>query len=152
VNCVKGLYADHGIVGLYHGIAPAVIREAIGSAAFFTAYEVTKARICQFMGTEKRKAGNSVIMFSGGIAGIAYVLVAHPLETAAVLMQLDNISQPKYKGMVDCLRQVVAERGFVGLYKGVGPTLVRAFPSYGAAFYGYEQTLKAVQRSEYMNS
>ena len=32
-----------------------------------------------------------------------------------------------------------------GLYKGMGPTLLRAFPSYAAAFYGYEYGLKAYQ-------
>ena len=84
-------------------------------------------------------------MISGGIAGITYVIIAHPFETAAVLLQLDDQKKPKYQGMIDCMSKVVKERGWLGLYRGVSPTLMRAFPSYAAAFYGYEGALKLVE-------
>ena len=64
----------------------------------------------------------------------------------SVLLQVDNPTKPRYKGSFDCAMKVLRRDGIQhGLYKGMGPTLLRAFPSYAAAFYGYEYGLKAYQ-------
>lgn len=142
LQSAKEVWASGGLTALYRGMWPAVIREAIGSAAFFAAYELTKTRLCHMTGKSVHKAGNDIILASGGVAGFAYVLVAHPFETMAVLIQLDDAKSPQYRNLRDCFSQVVRERGVLGLYRGVTPTLIRAFPAYAAAFLGYEYTLR----------
>lgn len=141
-QCAKEVWGSGGLMAMYRGMLPAVIREAIGSAAFFAAYELTKVRLCRWSGRRTHQAGHEIILASGGVAGFAYVLVAHPFETAAVLIQLDDVKAPKYRGLGDCFSQVIRERGLLGLYRGVTPTLIRAFPAYAAAFLAYEYTLK----------
>ena len=60
-----------------------------------------------------------------------------------VLLQVDDPLKPRYKGSIDCALKVLRQNGIQhGLYKGMGPTLLRAFPSYAAAFYGYEYGLQ----------
>ena len=81
------------------------------------------------------------------MAGAAYVLVSHPFETVAVRLQLDCLNNPKYNGMIDCFRKILRRHGVVhGVFKGMAPTLLRAFPSYAAAFFGYEYALKAYSK------
>ena len=68
-------------------------------------------------------------------------MVIFPIST--VLLQVDDPLQPRYKGSIDCAIKVLRQNGIQhGLYKGMGPTLLRAFPSYAAAFYGYEYGLQ----------
>jgi solute carrier family 25 carnitine/acylcarnitine transporter 20/29 len=40
------------------------------------------------------------------------------------------------------LFKIVSERGIVGLYAGLGPTLIRAFPANAALFLGVETAKK----------
>ena len=57
-----------------------------------------------------------------------------------VLLQVDDPLKPRYKGSIDCALKVLRQNGIQhGLYKGMGPTLLRAFPSYAAAFYMGDQ-------------
>mmetsp|Transcript_37058 Transcript_37058/g.37719 ORF Transcript_37058/g.37719 Transcript_37058/m.37719 type:complete len:319 (+) Transcript_37058:116-1072(+) len=142
LNITRDMYLDSGWRGMYRGMTPTVLREAIGSAAFFSVYEICKSYLCYRSNTPRGDASSSVVLISGGIAGMGYVLVAHPFETTALLIQLDNAHKPRYAGMLDCARQVVLRSGFLGLYRGVTPTLLRAVPAYAAAFYGYEWALK----------
>eukprot|EP01041_Mallomonas_annulata_P006293 gene6293-12738_t len=144
IASTRELLAEDGIRGMYRGLLPTVIREGIGSAAFFAAYELSKAELCKLAGVHRKDASGNIILLSGGIAGFTYVMVAHPFETAAVLIQLDSYKKPKYLGLVDVFKQVTHKAGFFGLYRGVSPTLARAFPAYAASFYGYEWALKAM--------
>ncbi len=144
INTSREILAESGVKGMYRGLLPTVVREGIGSVAFFAAYEVTKKQLSHAAGIKPKEANGNIILLSGGLAGLAYVLVAHPFETAAVLIQLDCYQRPKYFGMVDVIQQVTKRAGFFGLYRGVGPSLARAFPSYAAAFYGYEWTLRTL--------
>lgn len=56
------------------------------------------------------------------ITGITGVLVSHPLDTVKVYLQTQDPINPKYTGTFDCVRKVIAESNFRGLYKGMsGP-------------------------------
>lgn len=114
----------------------------MGSVSFFAAYQVAKSRINLLSGRNVNESTSDSILLAGGIAGMAYVVSSHPFESTAVLLQLDNPSRPKYSGLVDCFRQVLRRDGIFGLYRGMAPTLARAFPAYAAAFYGYECSLE----------
>lgn len=44
------------------------------------------------------------------------------------------------------LFKIARQRGIVGLYSGLGPTLVRAFPANAALFLGVESTKKVFDK------
>ena len=69
----------------------------------------------------------------------------HPMDLIKSKIQTDNLKAPKYAGIADAFRQTVAERGFRGLYRGVGPSLLRAFVGNACQFTVYEQVMKALQ-------
>lgn len=61
-------------------------------------------------------ATKSVI--AGSVAGMASVVVCHPLDTIRTRLQ---ISPLRFRGFVDCARQTLEREGAHGLYKGFLP-------------------------------
>jgi solute carrier family 25 (mitochondrial carnitine/acylcarnitine transporter), member 20/29 len=45
IQFTKKFFRERGVAGLYRGLLPTLIRETIGSIAFFAAYEITKSRM-----------------------------------------------------------------------------------------------------------
>jgi solute carrier family 25 carnitine/acylcarnitine transporter 20/29 len=71
---------------------------------------------------------------------IASMLACRCLELIVVLalLQVDSFSQPRYRGMIHCGRQIVRSEGAKGLWRGFGPALARSFPANAACFAVYE--------------
>jgi solute carrier family 25 carnitine/acylcarnitine transporter 20/29 len=52
-------------------------------------------------------------------------------------------SEPeRYKGFVDCIRYSYREEGWRIFFRGLTPTILRAFPSNAATFAAYTWTMK----------
>ena len=47
-------------------------------------------------------------------------------------------SQPKYSGVVDCIKKVFRQEGLPGFYRGCGTNLLRTIPSAVITFTSYE--------------
>lgn len=58
--------------------------------------------------------------------------------------RLQTAPEGKYTGLVDVFRKLIAEEGVGGLFKGLGPAMVRAFPANAACFLGVETARKAL--------
>ena len=54
------------------------------------------------------------------------------------LQNQDTLEHTAYKGPIDCIKQIVRKNGIRGIFKGLGSTLLRETPSYGAYFASYE--------------
>eukprot|EP00775_Hariotina_reticulata_P007500 gene7500-7710_t len=65
-----------------------------------------------------------------------YELVKQQFVTARV----DSYDKPRFRGILDCGRQVVAAEGVHGLFKGFAPALARSFPANAVCFAVYEAT------------
>lgn len=79
-------------------------------------------------------------ILAGSAGGVAQCLSGHPLDTIKVRLQTQSKTNPKYSGMMDCVKVTIKEEGFLGLYKGIqsplfGLTFFNAvqFLSYGQA-------------------
>lgn len=49
--------------------------------------------------------------------------MGHPLDTVKVHLQTQDSRNPRYKGSVDCIRQLMVKEGFRGLYRGISSPL-----------------------------
>ena len=69
----------------------------------------------------------------GATAGLANSIVSSPVEHIRIRMQLQSsaVGEGAYKGSVDCLKSIVRDYGFKGLYKGMVPTMYRELVGYG---------------------
>lgn len=77
----------------------------------------------------------------GGFGGICTIVVGHPLDTVKVRLQTMPLpkpgEKPAYEGTLDCLKKTIANKGPLGLYKGMGAPLVSIAPIFAISFFGY---------------
>uniref|UniRef100_A0A8C4VBY8 Solute carrier family 25 member 47 n=1 Tax=Gopherus evgoodei TaxID=1825980 RepID=A0A8C4VBY8_9SAUR len=82
----------------------------------------------------KSLSGNAyyilTVLLSGGFAGVFGWAVATPMDVIKSRMQVDNLGQRKYRGLIHCIRVSVKEEGIRVLFKGLGLNCIRAFPSW----------------------
>eukprot|EP01097_Dermamoeba_algensis_P006203 TRINITY_DN3890_c0_g1_i1.p1 TRINITY_DN3890_c0_g1~~TRINITY_DN3890_c0_g1_i1.p1 ORF type:complete len:304 (-),score=75.60 TRINITY_DN3890_c0_g1_i1:127-1038(-) len=130
IDVIKHLYKEGGIRSIFRGTNATLLRDVPGSVAWFGVYEYLK-----------RQSGTTTpnpfyTLFAGGMAGIANWLIAIPADV--IKSRFQTAPQGKYSGVIDVTRDLLKEQGVKGLYKGVAPALLRAFPANAACFFGVE--------------
>eukprot|EP01133_Synstelium_polycarpum_P002443 gene2443-2778_t len=115
------IFRDEGIVGLYKGIAPSLLREATYSTLRMGGYDAIKS----YFVDEHGKTSLLAKVASGAASGSIGACIANPTDLVKVRMQASRGS-PRYTSVVDAFRSIYKAEGLAGLYKGVGPTTQRA--------------------------
>ncbi len=78
---------------------------------------------------------------AGGITGGIEICITYPTEYVKTQLQLDE-KVGKYKGIVDCAKQTVNERGVRGLYRGLSVLIYGSIPKSAVRFGAFEQFKK----------
>ena len=142
IDCVRQLYHNNGIRGLYGGVGGTVLFRCQMSI-YFGMYEWFRRYIArqQWAGQWSDTAVNFV---SGGMAANCLWLVAFPSDTVKNRMMGQRDVQPrKYPTVRYCIQYIYrTEGGLKGFYRGFLPCLLRSFPTNGAAFVAAETMLK----------
>lgn len=90
-------------------------------------------------GPGKKKLDPSELLWVGTLAGLAQTIITYPLETVRTRLSLgEGQGGVRYKGIVDCFRQMVRTEGVSGLYKGTSVTLISGAPYTGIQMTCYE--------------
>jgi len=79
---------------------------------------------------------------SGGVGGVAAVLVGHPFDLTKTRLQ--TAPAGTYKGAIDVVKQTLARDGLKGMYRGMGPPLIGVTPIFAISFWGYDLGKKIV--------
>lgn len=144
-----GLFRDtlknHGLRGLYAGVPAVVIGNAAKAGVRFTTYDQFKSLLKDDEG--KLTAPRS--MLAGLGAGMMEAIIAvTPSETIKTKMIEDaNRAQPRFNGMVDGVKKIVAEEGLSGIYRGVGPVMLRQGANSAVRFSSYSTLKQLAQGS-----
>lgn len=72
---------------IYQGLSATIMREFIGSAIYFSAYENTVRALCKSRGMERRFARYSDFLIGGSSAGLAYWIVSYPWDVIKTKIQ-----------------------------------------------------------------
>ena len=132
---VGNIYRSEGLAGCYRGMVPTVWSDAIGYGVYFMTYENTRLLLQQsvFPGSDFFPS-----FIAGGLAGICSWFASYPFDIVKARIQMDGVhalhGERQYKGMVDCFVKICKEGGVRRLFKGLTPTLLRAFVWSAAAF------------------
>jgi solute carrier family 25 citrate transporter 1 len=88
---------------------------------------------------------------AGLMAGVTEAtFVVTPMETIKTKLIHDRISgQNKYRGLFHGISEIVKEKGLGGIYKGLGPTILRQGSNQGIRFFVYDDSKKFL--STYLN-
>ena len=131
---VKRMIQQSGYKSLAAGLDAQIARDASFYALFFGGYELC----CYGFRTYVPSMPEELNFFiSGGLAGMFGWTLAMPFDVPKTNVQARYDCKIVGSYVPELIR-IARERGIVGLYSGLGPTLVRAFPANAALFLGVE--------------
>lgn len=93
-------------------------------------------------------ASPSALFVAGLLGGVASTLAGHPFDTIKVRLQTQSVGPgivPRYSGPIDCLRTIVREESFRGLFKGISAPLGTRAIINALGFASFGMTLEALQ-------
>ena len=141
VDCIKQIYLTDGIRGVYRGLGITVMREAPSFGMYFLSYEY----LCRFFeSADGSQLGTAPLLLAGGCAGMASWFITYPIDV--LKSRIQNDAAGKYKGMADCARKSIAEDGYRCFSRGLGATMIRAFPVNAATFYAVTWVMRMAHK------
>jgi len=144
-DCLTKVASQEGFSGLYKGLTPTIAGVIPFEAVQFTFYNWIK----EFREKQKADAGNGKLstfdfLILGCISGAVAQTFAYPFD----LMRKRFMAQSNAPGMLKtnytstwgCAKEIIANEGFLGLYKGTVPNLLKVAPYAAIMWATYEQT------------
>ena len=144
VDCAKQILKEGGLASLYKGTVATLARDIPGTIAYFGMYEFAKKELMKIRGIDPNRGQLSpvAVLTAGGLAGMACWTVGIPADV--IKSRYQTAPEGKYNGIVDVYKALIKEEGYAGLFKGIRPALIRAFPANAACFLGMEVSRKAL--------
>ncbi|PTB66683.1 mitochondrial carrier [Trichoderma citrinoviride] len=128
IDVYRKTLASDGIVGLYRGFFPSVVRAVVYRGLYFGMYDSFKPLILIGSLDSNFLASFCLGYFVTTAAGIA----AYPLDTIRRRMMMTSGEAVKYKSSFDAARQIVAKNGVRALFNGAGANILRGVAGAGA--------------------
>jgi len=134
IQAINLIWVRDGFRGLYCGLIPAIILYAPVASLIFGFYE------CFNRAWNHLPLRNFDYMkhaFNGGAAGLLARFVVYPFDLAKKRLEVVKFEEArskfgktgKYSGMMNCFSEIIRYEGFNGLYKGIAPSLIKAYLS-----------------------
>lgn len=137
LDCLRKLYIDNGFKGWFQGAQVTFFRDVPGFAVYFGAIEKMSEWATR-PGESPSQIGTLKLMIVGGLGGMISWFSTFPLDVIKSRMQADgNRGKFIYKSAMDCALKSYRNEGLSVFYKGLGPTLLRAFPCNAAVYSVY---------------
>jgi len=137
MDCIRKIYGQHGIKGLFKGGVPTLWRESLAYAVYFSVYDLTLRKLTD--GGKKPEVYK--VAAAGAFAGICFWFSVFPIDVVKTKIQIDSFTNPQFKSMMDCVRQTYSKQGFKGFWRGLTPCLLRAIPVNSGTWIVYEASL-----------
>lgn len=144
LQCLKNIYLTEGYRGIFRGLGITLAREIPAFGSYFITYEyLTRSK-------DNKPASTLTMLFAGGLAGVVSWAIVYPVDVLKSRIQIDGMTSPaKYLNTMDCLRKSIKSEGYSFLFKGITPTLLRAFPVNAACFVVVTWTMRICQGNWY---
>ncbi|CAK1586418.1 unnamed protein product [Parnassius mnemosyne] len=141
-NAVSVIYKTEGCKALFKGIIPTLAQVAPHAGIQFVVYKsltdnvFNRINFFQRYTTLGEVVGSSVSanFIAGGIAGIVAKTTIYPFDVVKKRLQIQGFQQHRKNfgkqmycsGLFDCIKLTITEEGFLALYKGYGPSVLKA--------------------------
>ncbi|XP_035223670.1 mitochondrial thiamine pyrophosphate carrier-like isoform X1 [Stegodyphus dumicola] len=139
-----------GLLSFYKGLSPTLIQIMPNAGAQFAFYKFFQG-LWDFV-FQKGSSQTTAVQSSccGAASGIAAKVLVYPLDLIKKRFQVQGFEEARkafgavrrYTGVLHCASCILREEGFIGLYKGLWPSVLKAACTTGSHFLYYEETLK----------
>lgn len=145
-NLVAGSIAivrDEGLLGIYRGLVPVMLRQGANSAVRFGTYS-TLRNFVQGSSRPGQPLPGGVTFGIGAVAGVVTVYATMPLDVVKTRLQTLH-GRDQYKGTFDCMAKILRHEGLFVFWRGATPRLARLMLSGGIVFTVYEKSMDLLQ-------
>ncbi|CAG5133061.1 unnamed protein product [Candidula unifasciata] len=152
-SAVQTIMREEGVRGFYRGILPAAAQIGPQMGFQFGLYAAFIQLWNSSLGlwpTTPPESLQSLICGSG--SGLIAKLLVYPLDVVKKRLQVQGFEKArqtfgavrKYRGLFHCFQVSLREEGMACLFKGLGPSLIKASLVAGANYCIYEQVCRAL--------
>lgn len=148
VQCARMIIREEGLLGLWAGAAPTVMRNGTNQAAMFTAKNAFDVVLWNRHEGDGKVLQPWQSMVSGFLAGTAGPICTGPFDVVKtrLMAQSRGLGELKYKGMFHAIRTIYAEEGLLALWKGLLPRLMRIPPGQAIVWAVADQIIGLYER------
>lgn len=136
-SLTKDIIQREGVKGMFRGLGSTIAREMPGYFVFFGAYEGIRTLFTP-PGHSKSECGALGTMVAGAAGGVALWTVIFPADLVKSRIQVSSLEGT----FVSNTLLIIRKEGFLALYNGLSPTLIRTMPATAALFLTYETSKK----------
>ncbi|XP_015279624.1 PREDICTED: solute carrier family 25 member 40 [Gekko japonicus] len=120
-----------GVKTLWSGLPPSLAVSVPTTVIYFTCYDQLRDAFISKLGEDN----DYIPLITGGIARLGSATVISPVELIRTRMQSRQLT---YKQLCACISSNVTKNGWLSLWKGWGPTVLRDVPFSALYWYNYE--------------
>ncbi|NXD66078.1 S2539 protein, partial [Eolophus roseicapillus] len=120
-----------GIRSLWSGLPPTLVMAVPATVIYFTTYD----QLRDYLQARTGSWGYHIPLLAGALARLGAVTVISPLELIRTKMQSRQLS---YRELRVCIQSAVAQDGWLSLWRGWGPTVLRDVPFSALYWFNYE--------------
>ncbi|KAJ5946239.1 hypothetical protein N7454_003078 [Penicillium verhagenii] len=130
---------EGGTIALYRGIAPTVVGVAPYVGLNFMTYESVRTYLTP---DGEKNPSSWRKLLAGAISGAVAQTCTYPFDVLRRRFQINTMTGMgyQYKSIWDAIRVIVADEGLRGLFKGIGPNLLKVAPSMASSWLSFELT------------
>jgi len=139
-HAARSILSNHGIQGLYRGFISTCFRQSLGFSVYFASYNTIKDHLRYQLGTEHVWLPS---ILAGGVGGCFSWSAVYPIDYIKSRIQAIPLSTTTISELSiwSVAKNTIQQQGWKSLYRGLGITVLRAFPVNGIIFPTYELTL-----------
>jgi solute carrier family 25 oxoglutarate transporter 11 len=149
IHVMRNILKNEGFMGFYAGLSAGLLRQAT--------YTTTRLGVYQYIFERFSRDGNRPNFFAkagiGMMAGAVGSFIGTPAEISLIRMTSDGRLPPAerrgYKNVFNALYRITSEEGVLTLWRGCGPTVVRAMVVNAAQLSSYSQAKQLVLATGY---
>ncbi|XP_041825748.1 solute carrier family 25 member 39 [Melanotaenia boesemani] len=141
--CIRTSVAQGGLLSLWRGWGPTVLRDVPFSALYWFNYELVKVQLCEQY--QMPQANFSISFTAGAISGAIAAILTLPFDVVKTrrqiqLGELDTLgdSLKKTTSTWHIMKEIWAEMGYKGLFAGFMPRVIKVAPACAVMISSYE--------------
>lgn len=142
-TCIRSAVAQNGLLSLWRGWGPTVLRDVPFSALYWFNYEMVKARLCEQ--SEVPQANFSISFTAGAVSGAIAAILTLPFDVVKTRRQIElgemdtlGVSVKRTSSTWHIMKEIRAELGYRGLFAGFMPRVIKVAPACAVMISSYE--------------
>ena len=130
IDVLRTFYKTDGLrAGFYRGFSMTLIRDCPGYGIYFYSYVYFCDMLTPKHHIDRHTIGPMQLLMAGGLCGMLSWGIIYPLDVIKTRIQVDGfMPHGKYKNHIHCLTHCYHNEGLTVFTRGLGTTILRAFP------------------------